>query len=211
MSPINVLQDFVIDYLKIISVRTPDLKLLKKLCNNTAPLHIYTIIKGCTRHNIRHELRDTPESLLKDYENDHRTCLHVAVQDRNFEMIDILFEKLSDAEMLHLLQLTAADKSRSVTWSCIWNGGVTWAMELAKSATHEALKTEIYQEVLGYTCQYDDAQALQILLSTVTSDKLMSLLSTIRHTDGLNYIQNPNGSTLGAQHIYINNLTTFSF
>ena len=44
---------------------------------------------------------------------------------------------------------------------------------------YEALKREIYEEVLNYTCQNDDSQALQLLLSAVTSDTLMSLLSTL--------------------------------
>ena len=182
MSASDKLTKFIVDYLKIkISIRTPDLNLLRKLCKDTPPQHIYTIIKECTRHNIRHELKDTPESLLKDYENDHSTCLHVAAKDKNFEMIGILFEKPSDEEKLRLLTIQAkyADTRSKVSWLCMWNGGVTWAIELAKSATHEALETEIYEEALAYTCQDDDAEALQLLLSAVTSDILMSLLSTV--------------------------------
>ena len=191
MSASDKLTKFIVNYLKIkIGIRTPDLKLLRKLCKDTPPQHIYTIIKECTRHNIRHELKDTPDSLLKDYENDDRTCLHVAAKDENFEMIDTLFEKLSDKKKLQLLRLRATDDVPSCTVGllCIRNGGVSWAMELAKSATHEDLKREIYEKVLVYTCQNDDAPALQHLLSAVSSDTLMSLLSRLI-LGGFNCIQ----------------------
>ena len=180
MSASNQLKEFIVEYLRVQSFRTPDFNLLKELCKNTAPKHIIRIIRGCTRHNIRYELKDTPESLLKDYENDHRTCLHVAAGDKDFEIIGILFGKLSDEDKLRLLQLTSTYQSKAVIWICMWNGGVTWAMDLAKSATHDALKREIYAEVLTYTCQNEDSQALQLLLSVVSSDKLMSLLSTVK-------------------------------
>ena len=180
MSAVNRLKEFIVDYLRIQSVRTPDLNFLRELCKDTAPQHIYTIIKECTRHSIRHELKDTPESLLKDYETDHSTCLHVAAKDKNFEMVSILFDKLNDEEKMQLLKVQTTNfRTSKVLFLFMCYGGVAWAMELAKSATHEALKTEIYRTVLGYTCQYDDTQALQLLLSTVTSDKLMSLLSTV--------------------------------
>ena len=179
MSASNQLKEFIVDYLKIQSARTPDLNLLRGLCKSAAPKHIIRIVRGCTRRSIRHELTDTPVSLLKDYENDDRTCLHVAAEDGDYEMISILFEKLSDEDKLRLLLLTATADTRSVTWLSIRNEGVTWAMELAKSATYDALKTEIYAEVLTYTCQNDDAQALQLLLSAVTSDTLMSVMSTL--------------------------------
>mgnify|MGYP001794708882 CR=1 FL=1 len=180
MSAMNRLKEFIVNYLIIQSVRTPDLNLLRELCKDTAPKHIIRIIRGCTRHNIRYELKDIPESLREGWKDDNRTCLHVAAEDGDFEMIEILFEKLSDEEKLQLLKLWATDDATStVGWLCMWNGGVTWAMELAKSATHEDLKREIYEQVLTYTCQEDDAQALQLLFSAVTSDTLMSLLSTL--------------------------------
>ena len=181
MSASKQLKEFIVDYLKIESARTPDLNLLGELCKNAAPKHIIRIIAGCTRHNIRYELKDTPESLREDWKDDNRTCLHVAVEDEEFEMISILFEKLSDEDKLRLLTLEAkdADTGNKVSWLSLCNGGVTWAMELANSATHDALKTEIYEDVLIYTCQNDDSQALQLLLSAVTSDKLISLLSTL--------------------------------
>ena len=183
MSASKQLKEFIVDYLKIQSARTPDLNLLRELCKNSAPKHIIRIIRGCTRHNIRYELKDIPEPLREDWKDDSRTCLHVAAEDGDFEMISILFEKLSDEDKRRLLTLEAkdADTGNKVSWLCMeWNGGVTWAMELANSATHEALKTEIYTEVLNYTCQNDDAQILLLLLSTVTSDKLMSLMSRFK-------------------------------
>ena len=178
MSASNQLKEFIVDYLRIQSFRTPDLNRLKDLCKDTAPKHIIRIIRGCTRHNIRYELKDTPESLREDWKDENRTCLHMAAEDEDFEMISILFDKLSDEDQLRLLRINT-DKAGSVSWLSMRYGGFTWAMELAKSATHEALKTEIYGEVLVYTCQNDDAQALQLLLGAVTSDTLMSLLSTL--------------------------------
>ena len=181
MSAVHRLKEFIVDYLRIQSVRTPDLNFLRELCKDTAPQHIYTIIKECTRHNIRHELKDTPESLLKDYETDHSTCLHVAAKDKNFEMVSILFDKLNDEEKMQLLKVQTTNfRTSKVLFLFMCYGGVAWAMELAKSATHAALKREIYQEVLIYTCCNDDAHALQLLLSTVSSDTLISLLSTVK-------------------------------
>mgnify|MGYP001794589153 CR=1 FL=1 len=179
MSAINKLKEFVVDYLRIRSVQIPDLNLLKELCKNTASEHIYTIIKKCTRHNIRHELKDIPESLLKDYEKDYKTCLHVAAEDKNFAMIDILLAKLRDDEKLQLLQMKLADTPESVTWISIRNRGVTWAMDLANAANHENLKMEIYKGILVYTCQNDDAAALQLLLDAVSSDTIISVLDRL--------------------------------
>ena len=134
------LKEFIVDYLKVQTARTPDLNLLRALCKNATPKHIFRIIRGCTRHNIRYELKDTPESLREDWKDDKRTCLHMAAEDEDFEMISILFKKLSDEDKLHLL---TCDGGHSVTWLSMRYGGVTWAMNLANSATHEALKREI--------------------------------------------------------------------
>ena len=81
MAASNKLKNFIIDYLKIQSARMPDLNLLRELCKDTAPKHIIRIIAGCTRHNIRYELKDIPESLREDWKDDNRTCLHVAAED----------------------------------------------------------------------------------------------------------------------------------
>ena len=115
MSASNQLKEFIVDYLRIQSFRTPDLNRLKDLCKDTAPKHIIRIIRGCTRHNIRYELKDTPESLREDWKDENRTCLHMAAEDEDFEMISILFDKLSDEDQLRLLRINT-DKAGSVSW-----------------------------------------------------------------------------------------------
>mgnify|MGYP001803369171 CR=1 FL=1 len=57
MSASSKLKEFIVDYLKIKTVRTPDLDLLRELCKDTPPDDIYKFVERCTRHKIRHELR----------------------------------------------------------------------------------------------------------------------------------------------------------
>ena len=152
---------FIVDYIKNEDFQTLDLKLLRKLCNNISHTDLVTIIKRCRR------------------KIDNNTCLHVAADEENFEMIDILLGKLNDEEKLRLLKIKATYNSVTVTWLCIINGGTPWAMALARSSTHEALRREIYEAVLVYTCQNDDAQALQLLLGVIPSDTLLPMLRTI--------------------------------
>ena len=152
---------FIVDYIKNEDFQTLDLKLLRKLCNNISHTDLVTIIKRCRR------------------KIDNNTCLHVAADEENFEMIDILLGKLNDEEKLRLLKIKATYNSVTVTWLCIINGGTPWAMALARSSTHEALRREIYEAVLVYTCQNDDSQALQLLLGVIPSDTLLPMLRTI--------------------------------
>ena len=169
------LKELISSYINEENVLPPDVPQIHEQCRKVTTKARITLIKQL---NIC--LLDNRRRFSTDF-NDRRTCIHLAAERGDTDLIDTLIDGVTEEEKFNLLTMNPVDNpDNSVVEIAVRNANASWVQKTLKQFSKEGHLIEIIGKALVTACQKNDHEVVKWLLDAIPKGKKLAVLTTYK-------------------------------